>query len=955
MTPAQYEAFYSSVASAVQSVNASLPSGELPFLIGGPAVYQPTSTLMSDFITYVKAQNVELDFLSWHEYGGNVWSDAQALQNKLSSAGLNANLPQFVTEWGFTSANSLSAPTPGQLMDAATYISQGWTELETDGLASVVTPFPFSEDDYVGFYRSMLLPYQQNTEDGQVFPLYNVYQMMALQKSTLVANSGVSGGTSSLFPLATEDSSGVALMVTNTAGSTVTVNLNNLPSAFQQGAFQLTEYLVDGTHSNWAYNQSTSTLQEVASTTEGAASSFSTTLSMAQNSVALLVLTPMVSSGGSNLIQDPGFEASSSLAPYWTVDGGPSGAGVDVTSADAHSGSHAGYIYDASGSKKFVDLSQTVTVTTNTSYTLSGWVDASDTTGGLFAVRTTGGTDIATTALTNTDPGPSTHSADYQLYSVTFNSGSNTSVVVFAGYTTPGTGSFINLDDVSLVSAGSTAPQAPTNLAATPGNGSVSLSWTGSNGATSYNIYRGTSSGEESKLASGVSGTSYTDSSAVNGTAYFYEVTAVNSAGESGRSNEVTATPEGSGGGSNLIQDPGFEASSSLAPDWNVDGGPTSAGVDVVAAHAHSGSHAAYLYDDSGTKKFVDLSQTITVTANTSYTLTGWVDASDTTGGLFGVRTTGGTNIDTSALTNTDPGPSTHGGADYEQYTVTFNSGSNTSVVVFAGYTTPGTASFINLDDVSLVANESTAPPAPTNLAATSGNGSVSLSWTGSSGATSYNIYRGTSSGEESKITTGVSATTYTDSSAVNGTTYFYEVTAVNSTGESGRSNEVKATPASGTGTNLIQDPGFEASSSLAPYWKVDGGPSGAGVDVVAAHAHSGSHAGYIYDDSGTKKFVDLSQTVTVTANTSYTLTGWIDASNTTGSLFGVRTTGGTNLATTALTNTDPGPSTHSADYQQYTVTFNSGSNTSVVVFAGYTTPGTGSFINLDDVSVVAP
>jgi hypothetical protein len=448
LTPAQYETLYQNVSRAVQAVNASLPSGEIPFLLGGPAVYNPGSNIMGNFISFVRANNLELDFLSWHEYGGDIWRDAYALQNELSSAGLNPNLPQFVTEWGYTAYNTTSTPTPSELMTAATYIARGWTKLEMDDLASFVTPFPFSEDEYRRYSRSMLVPYPENQADGQVFPLYNVYQMMSMEKNTLVGDSGVSGGTSSLFLLATEDSSGVALMLTNTAGSNVTVNLNNLPSAFQGGAFWLTEYLVDKTHSNWAYDPSTSTLQEVANSTQNPASSFSTTLSMAQDSVILLVLTP----GSSNLIQDPGFEASSLLAPYWTVNGRPTGAGVDVLSSHAHSGTHAAYIYDNSGTEKFVDLSQTVPVVANTTYTLTGWVDASQTTGGLLGVRTTGGTNIGATGLVNTDPGPRTHSADYRQYSVTFNSGNDTSVVVFVGYTTPGSGSFINVDDMSLFS-----------------------------------------------------------------------------------------------------------------------------------------------------------------------------------------------------------------------------------------------------------------------------------------------------------------------------------------------------------------------------------------------------------------------------------------------------------------------------------------------------------------------
>jgi phosphatidylinositol-3-phosphatase len=88
-------------------------------------------------------------------------------------------------------------------------------------------------------------------------------------------------------------------------------------------------------------------------------------------------------------------------------------------------------------------------------------------------------------------------------------------------------------------------PSPPANLTATPGNSHVSLAWSASGGAISYNVYRGTTAGGESPtpISSGSSATSYTDSSVSNGTTYYYEVTAVNANGESGFSNEASATP----------------------------------------------------------------------------------------------------------------------------------------------------------------------------------------------------------------------------------------------------------------------------------------------------------------------------------------------------------------------------------------------------------------------------
>jgi len=71
------------------------------------------------------------------------------------------------------------------------------------------------------------------------------------------------------------------------------------------------------------------------------------------------------------------------------------------------------------------------------------------------------------------------------------------------------------------------------------------------------------------------------------------------------------------------------------------------------------------------------------------------------------------------------------------------------------------------------------------------------LTWTGSTGATSYSVYRGTSAGGESgtAIVTGVTAATYTDTGLSNGTKYYYVVEAVNGGGSSGPSSEANATP----------------------------------------------------------------------------------------------------------------------------------------------------------------
>ena len=158
------------------------------------------------------------------------------------------------------------------------------------------------------------------------------------------------------------------------------------------------------------------------------------------------------------------------------------------------------------------------------------------------------------------------------------------------------------------------------------------------------------------------------------------------------------------------------------------------------------------------------------------------------------------------------------------KYVTAPNGGANPLI---AQSTTIGTAESFSLTLVS-----GAPPAAPANFVVTPGNGQAALSWVESSGASGYNLRRSTSSGGPfTIIVTNFAGTSYTDPGLVNGTTYYYEVSALNTAGESGNSSLAYAIPGTldrllwiaSSSTSGSDDPNNALDGNLATRWSTGG------------------------------------------------------------------------------------------------------------------------------------
>jgi hypothetical protein len=355
----------------------------------------------------------------------------------------------------------------------------------------------------------------------------------------------------------------------------------------------------------------------------------------------------------------------------------------------------------------------------------------------------------------------------------------------------------------------------PTGLEAHPPSaGSMSLYWNPAAGATSYNIYRSTTSGGEGSTPIGTTtSTSYTDTGLTNGppTLYYYKVAAVNGALVSPQSAEtVSPTPPKTSPGSGTVAGvsgngglvfygkdglgAGFDwfniSSCTNCPDWfpqwlNAQSGALAPGGTVVDM----------AYADTATLTFSN----VVVPSAGLYN----IDVRYAFGpGLFPSVTNRemGISVNGAVVTSHMRFPITGSFSTYQHAAIEAHlvAGQNT-VQLFA--ITPHGIS--RVDEITVTTASGSSPTAPGNLTGVAGSGKVALSWTASTGATAYNVYRGTAyDGEATTPIATVSGTSYSDTSVTNGTLYFYEVAATNSVGISPDSNQITTTPMASGGTS---------------------------------------------------------------------------------------------------------------------------------------------------------
>ena len=356
------------------------------------------------------------------------------------------------------------------------------------------------------------------------------------------------------------------------------------------------------------------------------------------------------------------------------------------------------------------------------------------------------------------------------------------------------------------------APAAPTVTMTYSDSGKPKLTWSAVSGAASYRVYRSESRGTGYSLLGTTTSTSYVNTGAAAGKTYYYRVKAVNSAGASAYSNIVSGRAK---------------AAVPAAPRVTI-GTSSASGKPQLTWAAVDGAAKYEIYRSTQQSTGFTLLGT---TTSTSYVNTGAAVGKtyyykvralnvDGAAGAYSSTVSGAAKAvapaaPTVTMTYSDSGKpkltwsAVSGAASYRVYrsesrgtgysllgTTTSTSYVNTGAAAGKTYyyrvkavNSAGTSAYSNI--VSGTAR-TPAPAAPVLKGGTSSaSGKPQLTWAAVDGAAKYDVYRSNSAdGTFSKVGS-TDKTTYVNTGAVKGVTYFYKIRAVGASGASGFSNTV--------------------------------------------------------------------------------------------------------------------------------------------------------------------
>ncbi|MEA3187875.1 MAG: hypothetical protein QOD99_1705, partial [Chthoniobacter sp.] len=308
------------------------------------------------------------------------------------------------------------------------------------------------------------------------------------------------------------------------------------------------------------------------------------------------------------------------------------------------------------------------------------------------------------------------------------------------------------------------SPPAPASVTAYAGNNRTVLCWPTVPGATSYNVLRSVTSGSGyASLAPGVLGPisgsgpthgTYVDTTAVNGTTYYYVVQSVNPVKASGNSPQSAGITPSAGTASSAPSVPtGLAATpgnKSVSLNWTASSGASFYTVKRSTLFSNGGG----TYNTLGT-----------IILTNSVTGTSYSDLSPTNGSIY-------------------------------SYTVAATNAAGTSADSTAATAIP--------KDVA----PASAPATFTATALQTTNaGDITLNWSAVSGAMGYLIQRATSPGGPYTFLYTQIPTTVTDANLNPNTTYYYQIAAMNSGGTSASGTTSDTTPPAAP-TGLTATPG---------------------------------------------------------------------------------------------------------------------------------------------------